>query len=202
MSPLISVMLTIESLVLCGVIFPGLAAIMGTRMPPSKNDPLIPAWAAYEHHQLKQPSRLVMLDDSHFFPVAKNSEDFRIATGEMKSFLAQADEGKAAEGFRNETSRKDFKALWDGGPSVRGPKNWWVVLAIGMLFGALIPRTGAVLGGLAGGLLVVDLVAGLGTVAIGAMIRKGESTRLRRLALVAVWGFVASIPAAILLRIL
>lgn len=168
-----------------------------------KNDPLIPAWVAARHHQLHQSSRLVMLDSSHFFPVSKGSEAFELSIAEMKAFMASAEAGnaKSLSGFRNETSRQNFKALWDGGPSLRGPKNWWALLALGALLGFFVPRTGAVLAGLAGGLLVVDLVAGLGCVAIGAMIRRGESTRPRKCGLVAVWGVAAAIPAALLLGI-
>lgn len=168
-----------------------------------KNDPLIPAWVAVKHHEIKTPSRLVMLNSSHFFPVAKKSESFRIASEEMKGFLANAETGKSGEleGVRNETSKTNFKALWKHGPSWRGPKNLWALLVVGAIFGFFTPRLGAVLGGIAGGLLIADLVTVLGCVAIGAMIRKGESTRPLKAILVAVWGFAASIPAVLLLPI-
>lgn len=166
-----------------------------------KHDPMIPAWAAVKHHEMKTPSRLVMLDSSHFFPLAKKSESFGVASEEMKNFMANAEAGKSAElqGVRNETSRKNFKALWDGGPSWRGPKNLWALLVVGAIFGFFTPRLGAVLGGIAGGLWIADLVTVLACVAIGAMIRKGESTRPLKAIMVAVWGFAASIPAVLLL---
>jgi pimeloyl-ACP methyl ester carboxylesterase len=168
-----------------------------------KDDPLIPAWVAFHHHQLKPASRLVMLEGNHFFPMAAKSQNFEIATTEMREFLANVEAGKSAEltGFRNETDRKNFRALWKGGPSLRGPKNWWAVLVVGGAFGFFAPRTGAVLAGLAGGLLVADLVTGLCCVAVGAMIRRGESTRPRKFGVVMLWGIAASIPAALLLGV-
>lgn len=166
-----------------------------------KHDAMVPAWAAVRHHEMKTPSRLVMLDSSHFFPLMEESESFGIATVEMKDFLANVEAGKSAElqGVRNETKRTNFKALWKHGAEWRGPKNLWVLLVIGAIFGFFTPRLGAVLAGIAGGLLIADLVTVLACVAIGAMIRKGESTRPLKAILVAVWGFAASIPAVLLL---
>ena len=166
-----------------------------------KDDPLIPAWVAQHHHELQPSSRLVMLDASHFFPMREDSEDFRIASEEMTAFLDAAEAGRSAEraGMRNETSRANFKALWDGGPAVRGQRNWWLLLVVGALLGAFVPRTGAVTAGVAGGLLIADVVTGLATVVVGAMTRRGESTRPRKLGLILLWGIGASIPAALLL---
>lgn len=168
-----------------------------------KSDALVPAWVGQRHHLLKPNSRLVVLDGGHFFPMARKSKNFGMATEEMGVFLAAVEGGKggAVNGVRNETGRQNLRALWDGGPSLRGPKNWWALLALGALLGFFVPRTGAALAGLAGGLLVVDLVAGLGCVAIGAMIRRGESTRPRKCGLVAVWGVAAAILAALLLGV-
>lgn len=50
-----------------------LGAVMGGLTTPTlilqgRNDPLVPAWCAEESHRLIGPSRLVMLDASHFFP--------------------------------------------------------------------------------------------------------------------------------------
>jgi pimeloyl-ACP methyl ester carboxylesterase/membrane protein DedA with SNARE-associated domain len=40
-----------------------------------RDDPLIAAWVAEEHHELIEPSRLVMLDASHFFPLGNSMDD-------------------------------------------------------------------------------------------------------------------------------
>ncbi len=42
-----------------------------------RHDPLVPAWAAEESYRLIPTSRLVMLDDSHFFPVGGMPGDGR-----------------------------------------------------------------------------------------------------------------------------
>lgn len=169
-----------------------------------KDDPLIPAWLAEHHHHLTSGSRLVMLDASHFFPMRAKTEAFEITVEEIGRFLAAAESGTtgALNDFRNETSRTDFRALWNGGPRILGPKNWWVLLALGLVLGAVVPRTGAVLAGLAGGLLVVDLVAGLATVVLGSQIRRGQSTRPRKAGLILLWGIPASLPAALVYALL
>lgn len=169
-----------------------------------RNDPLIPAWLARHHHELHPASRLVMLEASHFFPLRGDTEAFRVTAAELDRFLGAAESGTTGtmNGIRNETGREDFRALWDGGPRVLGPKNWWLILAAGLLLGAWLPRTGAVLAGLAGGLLVVDLVAGLATVLLGTQLRRGTTTRPRKAGLALLWGVGASFPAALLYALL
>lgn len=63
-----------------------------------RHDPLVPAWVAEEHHRLLANSRLVMLDDSHFFVLngkLTSPESVAIATHAQTSFLARHDAGDA-----------------------------------------------------------------------------------------------------------
>ena len=95
-----------------------------------KSDPLVPAWVAQEHHRINSKSRLVILKGSHFFPFGfGKSKSFKIATQEHAAFLAAAEQGRAAKsyGVRNETKRRNMRALWNGGPSLRGYKPWGLV---------------------------------------------------------------------------
>ncbi len=73
-----------------------------------RNDFLVPAWGAEEHHKLIGPSQLVMLDSSHFFgfgpPVAKR-ESFEAGAGALLVFLAQTN----PLGATIARSRADFK---------------------------------------------------------------------------------------------
>lgn len=169
-----------------------------------KHDPLVPAWVAQEHHQLVPNSRLVILDGSHFFPLGVGSEDsVRIAVDEMRTFLAAVDAGSAPErfGLRNESSRRDLRALWDGGPALRGYKPWWVLVLAGLTIGLVVPRTGAVLFGLAGGLLVVDLTTAMAGLLLGSMLRRAESrTRFHRALGTVPWCLLGAIPGGLLLR--
>lgn len=166
-----------------------------------KNDPLIGAWVAQEHHRLKPKSRLVLLENSHFFPLKPADPDFAIARDELNGFLAAADTGDTVSklyGERNETSRADMRALWDGGLPIRGYKPWFLVVLGGMALGFFIPRTGGLLAGFVGGLLVIDALTGIGGVALGAIIMRGESrTRFHKAAgviLAGVIGLIAGVP--------
>jgi pimeloyl-ACP methyl ester carboxylesterase/membrane protein DedA with SNARE-associated domain len=40
-----------------------------------RSDPLVPAWTAYQHHQIVQHSELVMFDDSHFMVFSDRGAD-------------------------------------------------------------------------------------------------------------------------------
>ena len=170
-----------------------------------KNDFLVPAWVAQEHRKLKPTSRLVVLDASHFFPFGpEGSENLTLAGAEMRTFLAAAEQGKTDSlyGVLNETSRQDLRAMWDGGPPLRGYKPWWLVIIPGIIFGFMTPRTGSVLAGLGAGWLMFDWVTGVLGVVIGTIIRRGESTRPRKALLVIVIAAVASIPALLTLGFL
>ncbi len=171
-----------------------------------KHDPLIPSWVAQEHHRLQPRSRLVILDGSHFFPFGFGTrENFAIAYQEMSRFLAAADRGAASRlyGQRNETGRKNLRAVWNGGPSLRGYKPWWLVGLAGMALGFFTPRSGGVLAGLAGALLFIDFLTGLGGVILGGLIKRGDSrTRFHKAAAVVLFGILGTIPGALLLPVL
>jgi pimeloyl-ACP methyl ester carboxylesterase len=167
-----------------------------------KKDPFVAAWVAQEHHRLRPESRLVLLDESHFFPFKLGDPDFELASDELITFLAAADRGEASElyGERNETSREDMRALWYGGLPIRGYKPWWIVVMAGMALGFFIPRTSGLVAGLAGGLLVIDLMTGVGGIILGAIIKRGDSrSRFHKAAVVCVCGLVGLIPAVALL---
>jgi hypothetical protein len=89
-------------------------------------------------------SRLVLLEDSHFFLFRPDAPDFKIVRDELSGFLVAADNGVAPRfyGERNETSRKDMGALWDGGLVNRGYKPRILIVMDGMALGFFIPRTG------------------------------------------------------------
>lgn len=166
-----------------------------------KNDLLVPAWVAREHQILKQGSRLVVLDAGHYFPLAKaGSPNLTLVGEEMRAFLMAADEGKTEGlvGVRNETSRKDLRAMWDGGPPMREYRPWWLVVLPGIVLGLVIPRTGGVLAGLAGGLMLLDWMTAVLGVVLGAIMRPGDSSRPRKAATVVAMAAVAAVPALLI----
>jgi pimeloyl-ACP methyl ester carboxylesterase len=170
-----------------------------------KRDFLVPAWVAQEHHALQPQSRLVVLDASHIFPLGVgHAENLPIVGKEMRGFMTAADTGKAARlaGVRNETSRGDLRAMWDDGPPLRGYKPWWLVVLAGMVFGLFVPRTGGVLAGLGGGWLVFDFTTAVLGVVLGAIMRRGESTRPRKALMVVCYAVGAGIPALLTLGFL
>ena len=168
-----------------------------------KNDPLVAAWVAQRHHELNTRSRLVLLDSDHFFPFrGPDDESFRIARDEVLEFLAAVEAGKEGErhGVRNETSREDMRALWNGGLPVRGYKLWFYVLLGGLPIGFLLPRSGGLIAGVAGGVLLVDPVTAVAGVLAGALIKRGESeTRVHKALLVIFLGVIGSVLGAFLL---
>jgi hypothetical protein len=103
-------------------------------------------------------------------------------------------------GERNETSRKDMRALWDGGLVIRGYKPWFLIVMGGMALRFFIPRTGGLLCGLAGGLLIIDAVTGVGGVLLGSIIKRGESrSRYHKAAAVIMTGVVGTLGTMVLL---
>ena len=166
-----------------------------------KNDRRVGAWVAQEHHRLQPQSRLVLLESSHFFPYLPAAPAFGIARDELVEFLAAAEEGKASRlyGKRNETTRTDMRALWDGGIPLRGYKPWFFVVIAGLVLGFFMPRTGGLLFGFAGGLLVIDLATGITGIVLGAMISRGESrTRYHKAAGVVLLGIMGFVIALLL----
>ena len=171
-----------------------------------KHDPLIPAWVAQEHHRLQPRSRLVMLDASHFFAFGfRSTEDLEIAVEEQNGFLAAVD-GRTVSGLygvRNETDQENLRALWEGGPSIRGYKPWWIVVSAGMVLGLIVPRSGGFLAGLAGALLIIDFLTGLTGILVGSIINRGESrSRFHKGVSAVLCGLVGFIPGAFLLPLL
>ena len=106
-------------------------------------------------------------------------------------------------GLRNETGRSDFRAVWDEGAALRGYRPWWMVFLVGAVVGFFIPRTGALLAGVVGGLLIVDFFTIVTGVVLGAICRRAENrSRLRRAAMVFGFAVLGSIPGGLLLAFL
>ncbi|MGJ8724934.1 MAG: alpha/beta fold hydrolase [Roseibacillus sp.] len=123
-----------------------------------KDDPLVPAWAAEEHHELLGQSRLEILAGSHFFPAG--GEGMESAAKAVEGFLGEVSEERVVSGSRYETKRKNMKALWEGGPEVRGWKPWWLVMGLSAALAWWRPRLTLFIVALGGGLLMWDAVIG------------------------------------------
>ncbi|MDQ8191739.1 alpha/beta fold hydrolase [Roseibacillus persicicus] len=127
-----------------------------------EDDPMVPAWVAQEHHRLLGNSRLVVLEGSHFFPMG--GEGVEAAVEEVNSFLNAVALGGKVNGESYESRRTNMKALWPGGPSLRGWKPWWLVLLVSGVLAWRFPRTTVFLAGCGGSLLLFDGLLALGAV--------------------------------------
>lgn len=165
-----------------------IASHLRTMTPPllvvhGKDDPLIGAWVAERHHALHSQSRLVLLSGSHFLPFRSAGDgNFTVLREEMLAFLNQADRDPGLiAGVRNETDRDEMRALWPNGPKARGYKPWWAVVLVGATVAWFLPRTSGFLFGLAGGLLIVDLLTILSGVVVATSLRQRRLSLARRL---------------------
>lgn len=148
-----------------------------------KSDPLIGAWVAERHHSLHPNSRLVLLSGSHFLPFRSSGKrNFWIVSDELEGFLNQADRDSASvHGVRNETNRSSMRALWPNGPKLRGYKPWGLIVLLGMALGWYFPRSAGLLLGIAGGLLILDLLTVLSGVAIASACRGRKVSPWKRM---------------------
>ena len=152
-----------------------------------KNDPLVAAWVAWYHHEVQPASRLVLLDASHFFAFGGEGDDsFETTTEEITAFARAADTGTTPKqnGFRNETDWRDVHGLWGAGPKWRGYKPLWMVAAVSLVVGLFLPRTGAGLAGLGGGLLLFDFLTALVVEILAGLVKRREGIRRGKLVLV------------------
>ena len=145
-----------------------------------KDDPLVPAWVAEEHHEILAESRLEILEGSHFFPVG--GQGISLAVPAVNRFLKNVAEGQDVEGTYYETKRKNMKALWVGGPELRGDKPWWLVMGLSAALGWWRPRLAMFIVALGGGVLLWDSVVGFVAVllALGARKLSGKSPKAPR----------------------
>lgn len=149
-----------------------LTAIMPTLRTPTlilhgRNDFLVPAWAAEEHHRLIPTSSLVMLDANHFLPILQSEE----TAGYINELLARHD----TPGVPASTKTLDLAPVADRGPTSRtlytvawGIRHipWFIAIPGFALLARLRPLTGTILAGVLVATGFVDFgIAGIGVVA-------------------------------------
>ncbi len=135
-----------------------------------KNDPLVPAWAAEEHHELFPNSRLDIVDGSHFFPMGDQGGELGVQA--VQEFLTDVDAGQDVVQTNYATKRKRMKALWSGGPEWRGWKPWWTVFFLSGLVAWFRPQFTVFLVTLGGNFLLWDALLGLAGVLLAVVCRK------------------------------
>lgn len=148
-----------------------LTTIMPTLRTPTlilhgRNDFLVPAWAAEEHHRLIPTSSLVMLDANHFLPILQSEE----TAGYINELLERHD----TPGVPASTKTLDLAPVPDRGPTSRtlysvawGIRHipWFIAIPGFALLARLRPLTGTILAGVLVATGFVDFgVAGLGVV--------------------------------------
>ena len=102
-----------------------------------RHDPLVPAWAAEMHHGLIEPSRLVMLDSSHFFPFGppmSSATEFEQGAEALGSFIAYHDDPNApalhADAVYAPREVADGEGAHIGGLHIRRGMHWSLVVLI------------------------------------------------------------------------
>lgn len=124
-----------------------------------KDDPLVPAWVAEEHHNLISNSQLEIIEGSHFFPVG--GQGMEKAAVKVEGFLRAVAVNENISSANYETRRKKMKAIWTGGPELRGWKPWWLVMALSAGAAWFQPRLTLFFVMLGGGLLLWDSLVGI-----------------------------------------
>ena len=132
-----------------------------------RDDFLVPAWAAEEHHRLIPSSRLVMLDASHFLPILQPEE----TAAYLEEHAARHDR----PGVPARTDALDLAPARESGPTARTLRSvawgvrqipWYLAVPAFALIARFRPLTGIVLAGLLVATGFVDFgVAGLGVIA-------------------------------------
>lgn len=137
-----------------------------------RDDPLVPAWVAEEHHRMVEPSRLVMLDDSHFFVVGGpmvGAGALELATHAHAVFIARHD----APGVAVLRGVADFSPVPVAEPTTLLGREvstrttpWWLAIII-IALSTLVSEDLAVIGTT---LLIVNQQLDLGVGVIGLLI--------------------------------
>lgn len=149
-----------------------MTAILPTIRTPTlilhgRDDFLVPAWAAEEHHRLIPTASLVMLDASHFLPVLQPEE----TAEHVNALLARHDR----PGVPALTHAVDLAPGPELGPTARGLRSvargvrrvpWFIAIPAFALLTRFRPLNGTILAGVLVATGFVDFaVAGLGVVA-------------------------------------
>lgn len=143
-----------------------------------RKDPLVPSWVAQKHYELRPQSRLVMLEASHFFPMEEEGgRNLQITASEIGGFLKAVEKETIVPewGVRDETGWEDVRAVWKGGPPLRGFKPLWAVAGVTLICSFFFPRWAAFLAGIGGGLLVFDFLSVLILAMIGGLPKRRET---------------------------
>lgn len=136
-----------------------------------RHDPLVHAWVAEEHHRLIQPSRLVMLDASHFFvlgPPMGGASDMQLAVDVVARFAARHD----APGVPVRRGIADFAPVREnpmesiGGFHLSRDAAWWVIV-LAIVAGTLLSEDLTVI---AVGLLIASGQLDVGVGALGCLL--------------------------------
>lgn len=147
-----------------------LRAIMESLQTPTlilqgRTDPLVHAWVAQAHHDIIEPSRLVMLDASHFFPIGEpmdSTENLDRAADALADFAARHD----TPGTPVRHGAVDFAPDLTADDPTLGPLHltptspWWLVI-LAIVLATLVSEDLTVI---AVGLLIVSgrIDAGVG----------------------------------------
>lgn len=101
-----------------------------------RHDPLVPDDAAIAHHELIMPSRLVMLDASHFFPLGSSMSApgaLELSADILAGFALRHDQGGEvvrrgiADYAPIEEGEQDASI---GGFTIKGDTAWWMLIGI------------------------------------------------------------------------
>ncbi len=120
-----------------------------------RHDPLVPAWAAEEHHRIIGPSRLVMLDASHFFPFgppADKAINTLLAARALSAFTARHD----TQGVPIRRGVSDYAPSHEGPATIGGYRidqtTPWFLIVLVIVIGTFVSEDLTVI---AVGLMVV-----------------------------------------------
>ncbi len=138
------------------------------------HDPLVPAWLAVRHHEMLAQSRLVMLDDSHFYPLGYGKEDSLAISAEEISQLADEHwRDRFVPETRNLAEGYEASAPIFGGLIKRGYHFWilsvFICAVLTLFFGGYGTLVTAVLTAFG----YLDLGVGIFGALIGALLRRG-----------------------------
>lgn len=107
-----------------------------------RRDPLVRSWVAEAHHEIIEPSRLVMLDASHFLPFGPpmNSERaLELAAASIEAFCARHDVPGLAvrRGAANLAPLTESEEATIAGFKILNEMAWWKIVPV-IVLGTLI----------------------------------------------------------------
>ncbi len=136
-----------------------------------RDDPLVPAWLAEEHHRRIGPSRLVMLDASHFFPIGEpmdSAESLERGADALLAFCERHDDPEATvlRGVADFAPVDESDATEIAGLRFEPTTSWWIVVLL-VIVGTFISEDLTVI---AVGLLVVTGRMDWGVALVGCFL--------------------------------